>query len=335
MPKIPADMAVIKIAAPGGPEMLRAARRPVPKPGPGEILIRVEAAGINRPDLLQRQGKYPPPPGVSDIPGLEVAGRVAALGKSVKNWKVGERVCALLAGGGYAEYAAAPEPQCLSIPRELSIAQAAALPETVFTCWTNLVDGGRLSAGQTVLIHGGASGIGTTAIQLAKGLGATVFVTAGSAAKCAACRDLGADLAIDYKTQDFVAAVNEATGGRGVDVVLDMVGGDYVPRNLEILATGGRHVSIAALNGANATIPIFRIMQKRLILTGSTLRPRSIAEKGEIAQAVKTHVWPLVEDGGLKPRIHATFPLAEAARAHAALEAGDHIGKILLIMPGN
>jgi NADPH:quinone reductase len=329
---IPSDMTVIEIKEPGGPEVLNPVRRPVPHPATGEILIAVQAAGVNRPDLMQRQGNYPPPPGASDIPGLEVAGTVAALGEGVTGWAVGDAVCALLAGGGYSEYAAVPAVQCLPLPDGLSMVEAAALPETLFTCWTNLVDGGHLAAGQTVLIHGGSSGIGTTGIQLAKGLGARVLVTAGSAEKCAACLKLGADLAIDYKTEDFVAAVKAATDKRGVDIVLDMVGGDYVRRNIEILASGGRHVSIATQGGIEATIPIFRVMQKRLILTGSTLRPRGPAEKGVIAEALHKTVWPMIAAGRLKPLIHGVFPLDRAAEAHRALESGDHIGKIVLMV---
>jgi len=326
----PAGMTVIEIHEPGGPEVLTPVQRPVPEPGPGEILIAAKAAGINRPDLMQRQGNYPPPPGASDIPGLEVAGTVAALGEDVISFAVGDKVCALLAGGGYAECVAVPAVQCLPLPQGLTMVEAAALPETLFTCWTNLIDGGHLKAGETVLIHGGASGIGTTGIQLAKALGATVFVTAGSPEKCQACRTLGADLAIDYKTEDFVAVIKQATGKRGVDVVLDMVGGDYVRRDIEILAHGGRHVSISTQGGIEATIPIFKVMQKRLILTGSTLRPRSPAEKGKIAEALHKTVWPMIAAGKLKPIIHATFPLTQAAEAHRALEDGDHIGKIVL-----
>jgi NADPH2:quinone reductase len=328
----PWTMTVIEIGEFGGPEVLTPVQRSAPHAAAGEILIEVHAAGVNRPDLLQRQGNYPPPPGASDILGLEVAGTVAAVGEGVSGWAVGDAVCALLAGGGYATYAAVPAVQCLPVPDGLSMVEAAALPETLFTCWTNLVDGGHLKAGETVLIHGGASGIGTTGIQLAKGLGAKVFVTAGSAAKCAACLKLGADLAIDYKTEDFVAAVKVATDKRGVDVVLDMVGGDYVRRDIEILAQGGRHVSIATQGGVEATIPIFRIMQKRLILTGSTLRPRSPSEKGAIAKALHQTVWPMIAAGKLKPLIHATYPLAAASDAHRALEDGDHIGKIVLIV---
>jgi putative PIG3 family NAD(P)H quinone oxidoreductase len=327
---LPATMTVIEISQPGAPDVLKPVQRPLPQPAEGELLIRVEAAGVNRPDLLQRQGHYPPPPGASDIPGLEAAGRVAALGAGVTGWTVGDPICALLAGGGYAEYAAVPAVQCLPLPAGLSAVEAGALPETLFTCWTNLVDSGHLKAGETVLIHGGASGIGTTGIQLAKLLGARVLATAGSAEKCAACLKLGADLAIDYKAEDFVAAVRTAAAKRGVDVVLDMVGGDYIRRDIEIMAQGGRHVSIASLGGAEATFPIFKLMQKRLTLTGSTLRARSPAEKGAIAQSLLRHVWPAIAQGRLKPLIHATFPLAGAAEAHAALETGDHIGKIVL-----
>ncbi len=325
---LPAQMTAIEISTPGGPEVLKPVQRPIPSPGEGDILIRVAAAGVNRPDLLQRQGNYPPPPGASDIPGLEVAGTVAALGAGVTGWKVGDSLCALLAGGGYAMFAAVPELQCLPIPDGLSVVEAAALPETLFTCWTNLVDGGDLKAGETVLIHGGASGIGTIAIQLAKALGATVIATAGTPEKCDACRHLGADLAINYKTEDFVKVLK--TAGKTVDVVLDIVGGDYVRRNIEIMAQGGRHVSIASLGGAEATIPIFRIMQKRLILTGSTLRARAPAEKGAIAARLLETVWPMIAGGQLRPQVHASYPLARAADAHAALEAGDHIGKIVL-----
>jgi putative PIG3 family NAD(P)H quinone oxidoreductase len=321
---------VIEITRPGGPDVLAPVQRPMPKAGPGELLIKIAAAGVNRPDIAQRLGNYPPPPGASDIPGLEAAGHVVTVGEGVSGWAAGDAVCALLSGGGYAQFVAAPAVQCLPIPAGLSLIEAAALPETLFTCWTNLVDGGALKAGETVLIHGGSSGIGTTGIQLAKALGATVFVTAGTAEKCAACRALGADLAIDYKTEDFVKAVKAATGGKGVDLVLDMVGGDYVRRNIEALAQRGRHVSISSLGGAEATIPIFRIMQKRLILTGSTLRPRAVAEKGAIAAALLSRVWPWIESGRIKPSIHAVFPLEQAAEAHRALEAGDHVGKVVL-----
>lgn len=328
--QIPSTMRAIEIARPGGPEVLTVASRPTPTPGADEVLIRVEAAGVNRPDLMQRQGNYPPPPGASDIPGLEVAGRVVAIGAGVPGIKESETVCALVTGGGYAEYVVVPTAQCLPVPKGLSMVEAAALPETIFTCWSNLVDGGKLAKGETLLVHGGASGIGTTAIQLGIALGGRVVVTAGSEEKCAACRRLGADVAINYKTGDFVPAVKAATAGKGVDVVLDMVGGDYVRRDIEVMAPGGRHVSIATQAGAEATIPIFRVMMKRLILTGSTLRARSVAEKGAIAAALRQNAWPLIEAGRLRPQIHATFPLARAADAHRALEAGDHVGKIVL-----
>jgi len=323
-------MIAIEISTPGGPEVLKPVERPTPQPAPGEILIRVEAAGLNRGDLMQRQGYYPPPPGASDIPGLEVAGRVAALGEGVDGWQIGAPVCAILAGGGYAEYAVAPAVQCLPVPHGLSMTEAGGLPETLFTCWTNLIDDGRLAAGETLLIHGGASGIGTTGIQLAKALGATVFVTAGSPEKCSVCRKLGADLAVDYKTEDFVSVIREATGGRGVDVVLDMVGGDYVPRSMDIMARRGRFVSISIMKGTDATISMVQVLQKRLVLTGSTLRARTPVEKGAIAEAVHQKVWPMITQGKLKPIVHRSFPLAQAADAHRALQAGDHIGKIML-----
>jgi NADPH:quinone reductase len=323
-------MIAIEISTPGGPDVLKPVERPTPEPTPGEVLIAVEAAGLNRGDLMQRQGYYPPPPGASDIPGLEVAGRIAALGPGVQGWQVGERVCAILAGGGYAEYAVAPAVQCLPIPRGLSMTEAGALPETLFTCWTNLIDDGHLEAGDTLLIHGGASGIGTTGIQLAKALGATVFVTAGSAEKCSACRKLGADLAIDYKSQDFVAVIDQVTAGRGVDVVLDMVGGDYVGRSMQIMAQGARHISIGIMTTPDATVSMPQIIMKHLTLTGSTLRRRSPAEKGAIAESLRQRFWPVIEQGKLKPVVHRSFPLAQAADAHRALEAGDHIGKIVL-----
>lgn len=327
---LPATMTGIEIVQPGGPEMLQPAERPVPQAGPGELLIEVHAAGVNWPDIVQRQGNYAPPPGASDLPGLEVAGLVAAIGPGVTGWNVGDPVCALLAGGGYAEYATAPAVQCLPIPAGLGMIEAAALPETLFTCWTNLVDGGALQPGETVLIHGGSSGIGTTGIQLAKLLGARVLVTAGSPEKCTACLNLGADLAIDYRNQDFVREAKAATGGRGVDVVLDMVGGDYVRRNIDALAPKGRHVSIATLAGADATIPIFKVMMKRLVLTGSTLRARSPDEKGQIADALRRRVWPAIEEGRLRPVIQSEFPLAAAADAHRAMEDGRHVGKLVL-----
>ena len=325
-------MIAIEIREPGDPDVLVPVERPIPTPGSGEVLIKVAAAGVNRPDLMQRRGRYPPPPGASDIPGLEIAGTVDRLGSDVSPWKVGDDICALVAGGGYAEYCVAPAPQCLPVPRGLDIVSAGAIPETFFTVWTNVFERGRLAAGESILIHGGASGIGTTAIQLARARGARVFATAGSPEKCAACERLGAERAINYKETDFLEAVRAATGGRGVDVVLDMVGGDYFPRNIDALAVEGRLVEIATLRGAKAEITIPTVMQRRLTITGSTLRARAVAEKGAIAQAVRTHVWPLVESGAVKPIIHQTFPLADAAAAHRVLEAGAHIGKVVLIV---
>ncbi|MBI4031931.1 MAG: NAD(P)H-quinone oxidoreductase [Proteobacteria bacterium] len=301
---------------------LHLTERPVPVPGPDETLIRVQAAGINRPDILQRLGKYPPPPGMTDIPGLEVAG--------IRE-DTGEAVCALLAGGGYAEYAVAPAGQCLPVPKGLSMEEAAALPECVFTVWNNLFLRGGLKAGESALIHGGASGIGTTAIQMAKAFGARAIVTAGTEEKCNACRKLGADIAINYRTSNFANEIKKICGG--VDVVLDMVGGDYVPRSIEIMNPDGRHVSIAYLNGAKAEVPIPSIMQKRLTLTGSTLRARPVEEKAALARDLKEKVWPLIEAGKIRPVIFKTFPLAEAAEAQAALEGGGHIGKIVLSLP--
>ncbi|MFE0753082.1 NAD(P)H-quinone oxidoreductase [Inquilinus sp. NPDC058860] len=328
---LPETMNAIVIEAPGGPEVLKPATLPVPSPGTGEILIRVAAAGVNRPDVLQRRGMYNPPPGASPLPGLEVAGTVAALGPDVAGWSAGDPVCALVAGGGYAEYCVAPAPQCLPIPKGLSPAEAAGLPETLFTVWTNVVERGRLQAGERFLVHGGSSGIGTTAIQLAKARGATVFATAGSAEKAQACLDLGADVAIDYREQDFAAVIKEKTGGRGVDVILDMVGGDYVARNIDALAVDGRQVSIAFLKGSKVEVDLQKVMAKRLTLTGSTLRPRSVAEKGAIAAALEAEVWPLIEAGRIRPVIHATFPLAQAAEAHALMESSAHVGKIILL----
>ncbi|HET6900359.1 MAG TPA: NAD(P)H-quinone oxidoreductase [Vicinamibacteria bacterium] len=325
-------MTAVEIAQPGGPEVLRPVTRPLPALGARDVLIAVAAAGVNRPDLMQRQGKYAPPPGASDIPGLEVAGRVAARGPDVAEWEEGDEVCALVAGGGYAEYCAAPAPQCLPVPKGLDFVQAAALPETVFTVWTNVFERGRLSAGETLLVHGGASGIGTTAIQMARARGVRVFATAGTREKCAACEKLGAERAIDYSREDFAAVVAELTAGRGVDVILDMVGGDYLPRNLASLATDGRLVQIAFLKGPRAEIDLMTVMHRRLTLTGSTLRPRTIEEKGTIARAVRQNVWPLVEKGDVRPVIHATFPLAAAAEAHRALESGTHVGKIVLVV---
>lgn len=327
---LPPTMRAIAITAPGGPEVLQEIELPLPHPAAGEILIKVAAAGVNRPDCLQRQGHYPPPPGASDLPGLEVSGHVAALGDGVTGWAVGDAVVALVTGGGYATYCVAPAPQCLPLPAGFSLIEGAALPETFFTVWTNVFDRGRLTAGETFLVHGGTSGIGSTAIPLAKAFGARVFATAGGADKVAACRALGADVAIDHQTEDFVEVVKAQTGGRGVDLILDMVGGDYIPRNINALALDGRHVSIAFLRGGKATVNLQQVMAKRLILTGSTLRPRPVAEKAVITRALLEKVWPLLAGGGIRPLIHATFPLADAARAHALMESNRHLGKIVL-----
>ncbi len=328
---LPDTMNAIEIAQFGGPDVLKSARRPVPKPGAGEVLIEVAAAGINRPDILQREGGYRPPPGVSDIPGLEIAGRIVALGPDVAGWKIGDPACALVAGGGYAEFCTAPSPQCLPFPRGMDAVKAAAIPETFFTVWTNVFDRGHLKAGETFLVHGGSSGIGTTAIQLAHAFGARVFTTAGSAEKCAACVKLGAERAIDHKREDFVAVIQEATQQKGVDVVLDMVGGSYINRNLQILAMEGRLVQIAFLQGSKAEIDIGPLMMKRQTLTGSTLRPRSVAEKGAIAKSLRDKVWPLLDSGKVAPVMFKTFPLAEAASAHKLMESSSHIGKIVLV----
>lgn len=326
---IPDTMTAIEIAEPGGPEVLRPATREVPQPAAGEVLVRVRAAGVNRPDVMQREGNYPPPKGVTDIPGLEIAGTVAASGEGVTGWTVGDELCALVAGGGYAEYCVAPAPQCLPLPRGLALEEAAAVPETFFTVWENLFTRGGLKAGETALIHGGSSGIGTAAIQLATALGARVFVTAGTAEKCLACEELGAEKAINYRDQDFVEVVKELTGGAGVDVILDMVGGDYVIRNLNALAVDGRLVQIAIQHGTKAEIVMHLIMLKRLTVTGSTLRARAIADKAEIARKVQENVWPLIETGKVKPLIFSTFPLKNAAQAHALMDSGAHIGKIV------
>jgi putative PIG3 family NAD(P)H quinone oxidoreductase len=306
--------------------------RPQPKPAAGEVLIRVAAAGVNRPDVSQRRGSYPPPPGASDIPGLEVAGTIVEIGAEVRDWRTGDDVCALVAGGGYAEFCVAPAPQCLPVPRGLDMVAAAAIPETFFTVWTNVFERGRLQSGEWILIHGGSSGIGTTAIQLARVRGARVIATAGSADKCAACEWLGAERAINYRTTDFAAGVRELVGERGVDVVLDMVAGDYVQRNLDVLAVDGRLVQISLLGGATAQVNMGTIMRRRLTITGSTLRQRSVAEKGALAAALKAQVWPLLESGAVKPVIHATFPLRSAADAHRLMESSTHIGKIVLVM---
>jgi len=325
-------MIAIEIRQPGEPDVLTPVERPTPAPDAGEVLIQVAAAGVNRPDVMQRRGKYPPPPGASDIPGLEIAGRVAALGAGARRFSVGDQVCALVSGGGYAEYCVAPEPQVLPIPRGFDMVASAAIPETFFTVWTNVFERGRLKAGESILIHGGSSGIGTAAIQLARAHGARVFATAGSTEKCAACERLGAERCINYHEQDFVAMVRELTAGRGVDEIVDMVGGDYVARNLDLLAVEGRLVQIATQAGAKVEINVMQIMQKRLIVTGSTLRARPIADKGAIAAQVHEHVWPLFESGAVKPIIHSTFPLRDAAAAHRLMESSAHVGKIVLTL---
>ena len=325
-------MMVIEIREPGGPEVLVPAERPRPVAGAGEVLVKVAAAGVNRPDLMQRRGQYPPPPGASDIPGLEVAGSIALVGSGAGGWSVGDRVCALVAGGGYAEYCAVPAPQCLPVPRGMDFVSAAAIPETFFTVWTNVFERGRLKPGETLLVHGGSSGIGTTAIQMARALGSRVLATAGSAEKCAACERLGAERAIDYRAADFVAAVREMTNGRGVDVILDMVGGDYLQRNLESLTVEGRLVQIAVLGGAKAQLNLVTVIQRRLTITGSSLRPRSVAEKGAIAASLRERIWPLLESGAIAPVIHQTFPLRDAAAAHRVLESGVHVGKLVLVV---
>lgn len=329
--RLPADMNAIAITAPGGPDVLQMTRVPVPAPGAGEVLVKVAAAGVNRPDVAQRQGIYPPPPDASPLPGLEIAGEIVALGPDVEADAIGRRVCALVAGGGYAEYALARHDQCLPVPTGLAMEQAAALPETLMTVWSNLFERAWVAQGDSVLVHGGTSGIGTMAISLCRLFGVTCIVTCGSAEKCAAALDWGAAHAIDYKTRDFVAEVARITGGKGVAAVLDMVGGDYLPRNLKCLAEDGRHVSIAVLGGAKTALFIPALMSRRLTLTGSTLRPRSPAFKAALVDEIRRLVWPLVEKGDLRPAMDRTFPLAEAAAAHARMEAGEHVGKIVLL----
>jgi NADPH2:quinone reductase len=330
MPDLPAEMTAIGIRAPGAPEVLVPERRPLPTPGPGEILVKVAAAGVNRPDVMQRKGLYPPPAGAPDIPGLEIAGQVAALGPGVTRWKVGDAVCALVAGGGYSEYCVAHESHALPVPAGTSVVEAAAIPETFFTVWSNVFERAGLRSGESVLVHGGSSGIGTTAIQLAKAFGAHVITTAGSDEKCAACVKLGAEHAVNYKTQDFVAVTKQATAGKGADVIVDIVGGDYIERNYEAAAMDGRVLQIAFQGSPRATVDFRRIMLKRLTHTGSTLRSRPVAEKAAIARAVEEKVWPLIAAGHVKPVIYRTFPLADAAAAHALMESSAHIGKIVL-----
>lgn len=323
-------MIAIEISRAGGPEVLVPVERPMPEPGEGEVLIRVVAAGVNRPDVMQRRGVYPPPPGASDIPGLEVAGTIEHVGAGVNEWRGGDRVCALVTGGGYAEYCVAPAAQCLSIPDGLDPVQAAAIPETFFTVWANVFDRGALQPGEAALFHGGSSGIGTAAIQLAAARGARAFATAGSDEKCRACERLGATRAINYRSDDFVEAVKELTGGRGVDLILDIIGADYLDRNLRALAIDGRLVQIGLISGSEANLDLRRVLARRLTITGSTLRPRSVEEKAGIAAALQREVWPLLESGRVKPIVYRTFPLTQASDAHRLMESSEHIGKIVL-----
>ncbi|HEY7459895.1 MAG TPA: NAD(P)H-quinone oxidoreductase [Xanthobacteraceae bacterium] len=333
MSSLPSRMTAIAIRSPGGPEVLVPEERPLPSLGASDILVRVRAAGVNRPDVMQRKGQYPPPPGAPDIPGLEIAGEVVAAGDKAKRWKIGDRVCALVAGGGYAQYCLTDEATALPVPKGFSFVEAAALPETFMTVWHNVFERGGLKAGETLLIHGGSSGIGTTAIMLAKQFGAKVIVTAGSPEKCQACVKLGADVAVDYNKEDFVAATKKATGGKGAELILDMIGGEYVDRNFEAAAVEGRVVQIATQKGPKVTIDLRRLMLKRLTHTGSTLRARPVEDKAAIARALEQRVWPLLESGKIRPVIDSTYPLARAADAHARMETSLHIGKIVLEVP--
>ncbi|MEO9873850.1 MAG: NAD(P)H-quinone oxidoreductase [Anderseniella sp.] len=323
-------MTAIEISTPGGPEVLKPATLATPAPGAGEVLIKVAAAGVNRPDVLQRKGAYPPPPGASEIPGLEISGEVVALGEGASVWNPGDKVCALVPGGGYAEYCTVHETNALPVPDGLTMAEAAGVPETFFTVWTNVFERGALKPGESLLVHGGSSGIGTTAIQIASQLGSTVYTTAGSADKCAACESLGAERAINYREEDFVEVLKQATGKKGIDVILDMVGGDYIQRNIRAAARDGRIVNIAYLNGSKAEVDFMMVMLKRLTLTGSTLRIRPTADKAAIAGALKKTVWPLINAGKVKPQLFKTFPLAQADQAHELMETSAHIGKIVL-----
>jgi NADPH:quinone reductase len=332
MEKLPSQMTVIAISKPGGPEVLLPEKRSVPAPGPGEILIKVEAAGVNRPDVAQRSGSYPPPPGASDLPGLEVAGEVVVLGEGARKHKLGDKVMSLVAGGGYAQYCIAQDAQAIAVPSSLTMLEAGATPETLMTVWHNVFERGQLQGGETLLIHGGSSGIGTMAIQLAKAFGSKVIVTVGSKDKADACLKLGADHAINYRSEDFVAAAKKMTSGTGPNVILDMVGGDYVERNYEAAATDGRIVQIALLGGPKATVNLARLMVKRLHHTGSTLRPRSNADKAAMVSAIEAKVMPLVREGRIKPVMDSTFPLEKAADAHRRMESGEHIGKIVLTL---
>jgi len=329
---LPSEMKVIHIAAPGGPEQLQLATRPLPQPGEGEVLVRVDAAGVNRPDVMQRQGRYPPPAGASDLPGMEIAGEIVRLGHNVAGLSVGDKITSLLPGGGYAAYALAAAPLCLPIPKGLSMVEAAAIPETFMTVWTNLFERGGAKAGDTVLIHGGTSGIGTTAIQLAAARGAKVYATAGSNDKARACEKLGATRGIDYRQEDFVEVIKKATQGYGIDVTLDMVAGSYVQRNIDVAAVEGRIVTISMLGGSKAEINLGQVLVKRVTLTGSTLRARTVAQKAAVANAMRVNVWPLIEAGKVKPIIFKTFPLEQASEAHRLMESSNHIGKIVLTL---
>jgi len=328
--KLPAKMRAVEVSQPGGPDVLKPVERPLPQLKPGEILIKVAAAGVNRPDVLQRMGNYPVPPDASDLPGLEVAGTVAALGSGVTQWKIGEQVCALAHGGGYAEYCAVPEVQALPVPKGLSLTEAASLPETFFTVYSNVFERGGLKSGEVFLVQGGSSGIGVTAIQMVSAMGNRVFATAGSDEKCAACVKLGAEQAFNYRTQDWAAELKAATGGKGVNVILDMVGGDYVPKELKSLADDGRLVMIAFLRGHKTEVDLNEVMRKRLQITGSTLRPRNVEFKGQVARALRERIWPLLDAGKIKPVIFRTFPLEQAGEAHKLMESSQHIGKIVL-----
>jgi NADPH:quinone reductase len=330
-PGLPSKMSAIEIAAPGGPEVLRLVSLPLPQPKPGELLVKVSAAGVNRPDVLQRKGAYPPPPGAPPTPGLEIAGSIVAKAGGTGRYHIGDKVCALVPGGGYAEYCVVAEPNAMPVPSSLSLVEAAAVPETFMTVWTNVFERGRLKRGETFLVHGGSSGIGTTAIMLAKAFGAQVFATAGSDEKCKACESLGAKQAINYRKEDFAEQMIRLTDGRGVDVILDMVGGSYVEKNLRCAGKDGRVISIAFLQGSKVEIDFLPMMIKRLTLTGSTLRPRTVEEKAAICRALENNVWPLIERTEIKPQIYKTFPLAEASAAHVLMESSEHIGKIVLL----
>jgi NADPH2:quinone reductase len=327
---LPSKMRAVEVSTPGGPEVLKPVERPVPSPKPGEVLIKVAAAGVNRPDVLQRTGLYPVPPDASDLPGLEVAGEVVAVGSSVKSFRIGDPVCALVHGGGYAQYCVAPEVTALPFPKGFTAVQAASLPETFFTVWGNVYDRAKLAPGESLLVQGGSSGIGVTAIQMARATGNRVFATAGTDEKCAACVRLGAEKAFNYKTQDWAAELKAATGGKGVDVILDMVGGDYVPKELKVLAEEGRLVFIAFLRGPKTELDINEVMRRRLTISGSTLRPRTVEFKGYLARNLREKIWPLLDAGKIRPEVYKTFPLEQAAEAHRLMETSQHIGKIVL-----